>query len=269
MVEERHQRTGGAVVASGWLGASTGFEFRDRPLGRAMATSLAVHGGVIAALLLLVATGPGQQVLQQVAPLVYQTIMIPEAGPGGGGGGNPAPAPRRPLEVPPHQAPTVVPIATVAPQDPPPSLIAPIETNAALLQASGTSLVSLGRIGGEGTGNGLGPGRGSGVGPGFDRGVGGGYPQPGNGISWPEKLLEVKPKYTAEAMRTKTQGVVVLEVVILETGRVGEVRVTRSLAPDLDQAAIAAAKQWVFVPAKQNGKPVAVRVPIELEFRLH
>ena len=51
--------------------------------------------------------------------------------------------------------------------------------------------------------------------------------------------------------------------------RVGGVRVTRSLTPDLDQAAIAAAKQWEFVPAKRDGKPVAVRVPLILEFRLH
>jgi len=147
--------------------------------------------------------------------------------------------------------------------------VAPIQTNSTVLQASGTSIVALGPVGGGGKGNGLGSGDGDGVGPGVYRGTGGGFPEPGNGISWPEKLVEVKPKYTPDAMRTKTQGVVRLEIVVLENGRVGDVRVIRSLTPDLDLAAIAAAKQWQFVPAKQGGKPVAVRVPLELEFRLH
>ena len=259
----------GSVIASGWLGADEGLRYQERRLGRAMVTSLAVHGALVAALMLVVAVTPAREMLSQVAPLVYKTVMIPVAGPGGGGGGNPAPAPRRPLEVPPHQAPAVVPVATVAPQDPPPSLIAPVQTNSDLLQATGNNLVTLGRVGGGGTGIGLGPGDGAGVGPGKVEGTGGGPPAPGNGISWPEKLVEVKPKYTPDAMRQKIQGTVVLEIVILETGRVGDVRVTRSLTPDLDLTAIAAAKQWVFVPAKKDGKPVAVRVPLILEFRLH
>jgi len=267
MVEEvRHP---GAVVASGWLGADGGAQYQERRLGRAMVTSLALHGALVAALILVVAVSPAREVLSQVAPMVYKTVMMPEPGRGGGGGGNPAPAPRKALEVPPHQASAVVPVATVMPQEPPPSLVASIVTNDTVLQASGNSLVTLGRIGGDGKGNGLGPGNGEGVGPGNGRNWGGGAPEPGNGISWPEKLVEVRPKYTADAMRQKTQGIVQLEIVILENGRVGDVRVTRSLSPDLDQAAIAAAKQWVFVPAKRDGKPVAVRVPLILEFRLH
>lgn len=266
---DQARRTVGAVVASGWLGADTVLDHPERRLGRALATSLAVHGALVAVLLLAVAVGPGREVLQSVAPLAYRTVLVPDPGPGGGGGGNPAPAPRKPTEIPPHQAPAVVPVATVTPQEPPASLITTVPANSTVLQASGTSLVSLGRVGGDGRGNGLGPGDGDGVGPGFGRNTGGGPPRPGNGVSWPEKLVEVKPKYTAEAMRSKVQGTVFLEIVVLETGRVGEVKVIRGLTPDLDQAAIAAAKQWVFVPAKQGGKPVAVRVPLELEFRLH
>jgi protein TonB len=269
MTHDARQRATGAVTASGWLGANAGLGYQERRIGRAMATSLALHGALAALLLLAVAIGPARQALSQVAPLEYRTVLLPEPGPGGGGGGNPAPAARRPLEVPPHRAPTVLPVAAVSPQDPPPSLIAPMETSSTLLQASGNNLVSLAGPGGGGKGKGLGPGDGDGVGPGTDHGVGGGPPQPGNGITWPEKLTEVKPRYTAEAMRNKIQGTVSLEIVVLESGRVGDVRVTRSLTPDLDQAAIAAAKQWMFVPARQGGKAVAVRVPLELEFRLH
>jgi protein TonB len=36
----------------------------------------------------------------------------------------------------------------------------------------------------------------------------------------------------------------------------------------LDQEAIKAAKQWLFKPGTKDGKPVAVRVMIELTFML-
>jgi protein TonB len=270
VLSAQHDR-GGAIVASGWLGAEGAFDHPDRRrIGRAMTASLALHAAMATALMLVVAVGPARQVLDQVVPLEFRTVLIPEAGPGGGGGGSPAPAPRKPLEVPPHQAPAVVPVATEAPPDPPPALVAPIQTNSlALLQATGNSLVSLARVGGGGRGNGLGPGRGDGAGPGTDRGSGGGAPQPGNGVSWPEKLFEVKPRYTPEAMRNKIQGTVYLEAVVLENGTVGEVRVTKPLEPGLDAAAIVAARQWRFAPARLNGKPIAVRVPLELEFRIH
>jgi TonB family protein len=243
-----------------------------RRLSGAMATSLVLHCALAVVIVMLVAVGQTSQVLSHAAPLEYKMVVLPEAGPGGGGGGNPAPAPKKPIEIPEHKAPTVMPAETISLQDPPPSLIAPVQTNSQmLLQASGNSLVSLARVGGDGKGtNGLGSGDGDyGVGPGRDHGRGGGAPEPGNGISWPKQLQEVKPKYTAEAMRNKVQGSVLLEIVVLESGKVGEVRVTRSLTPDLDQAAISAAKQWTFVPAQFDGKPIAVRVPLELEFRLH
>jgi protein TonB len=59
-----------------------------------------------------------------------------------------------------------------------------------------------------GTGTGIGPGSGSGLGPGYGGGTGGGAFRPGNGVELPKVLREVKPQYTAEAMRAKVQGVV-------------------------------------------------------------
>ena len=49
----------------------------------------------------------------------------------------------------------------------------------------------------------------------------------------PSVLTEVKPSYTADAMRAKIQGVVMVEAVVLPDGGVGQVRVIRSLDPDL------------------------------------
>ena len=86
----------------------------------------------------------------------------------------------------------------------------------------------------------------------------------------PRVLKEVKPQYTADAMRAKIQGSVVLECVVQTDGTVGDVRVIRSLDTTygLDQEAIKAAKQWKFAPGTRNGEPVPVMVSIELTFTL-
>ena len=88
--------------------------------------------------------------------------------------------------------------------------------------------------------------------------------------SLPEVVKEVKPKYTRQAKAARIQGIVVMQVVVLSDGKVGPVRVFKSLDAKygLDQEAVKAAKQWIFKPAMKEGKPVAVIVAIELTFKL-
>jgi protein TonB len=92
----------------------------------------------------------------------------------------------------------------------------------------------------------------------------------GPGVTIPRLLKDVKPQYTADAMRAKIQGSVVVECVVQTDGTVGNVKVIRSLDATygLDQEAIKAAKQWVFAPGTRNGQPVPVMVSIELTFTL-
>jgi TonB family protein len=94
--------------------------------------------------------------------------------------------------------------------------------------------------------------------------------KPGNGVTLPAVVAEVKPKYTPEAMKQKIQGTVWMDVVVLETGDVGDVTISKSLDAEygLDQEAIKAAKQWKFKPGTKEGKPVAVAVVIEMAFTL-
>ena len=260
------------IVSSGWLAANSTFETgQKRKIGRAMFTSLALHGGLFAALILALTVVP-QEIVKTQDPLEYKFVYLPEPGKGGGGGGSPAPAPKKQMEIPKHAAPSIAPVPVPQPVDPPPSLVAPIQTNnASVIQAAGNSSISLAAWGGGGSGGGLGSGKGNGVGDGTGGGFGGGAYAPGNGVSWPSVLKEVKPKYTPDAMRAKLQGAVELEIVVKEDGTVGDVRVTKSLdrASGLDDAAIAAAKQWLFSPGVKDGKPVATRVGLVLEFRLH
>lgn len=66
--------------------------------------------------------------------------------------------------------------------------------------------------------------------------------------------------YTEEARTAAVEGTVVLDIVVREDGRVGEVHVVSGLAHGLTEAAIAAAKSCRFSPGEKDGKPVPVRV---------
>jgi protein TonB len=80
----------------------------------------------------------------------------------------------------------------------------------------------------------------------------------------------VKPEYTAEAMRARVQGSVLLECVVRPNGRCTDIQVVRTLDPTfgLDQEAIEAAEQWRFEPGTRLGESVPVLVTIELTFTL-
>jgi TonB family protein len=94
--------------------------------------------------------------------------------------------------------------------------------------------------------------------------------KPGNGVTSPVLVHDVKPKYTKAAMDAKIQGNVRLEAVVLEDGTVGTVRVARSLDVEhgLDEEAVKAMKQWTFRPGTKDGKAVPVQVEVEMTFRL-
>jgi periplasmic protein TonB len=122
---------------------------------------------------------------------------------------------------------------------------------------------------GAGAGMGSGP-RGWGFGTGPDRGTGDDGFGPGNGVSMPSVVMEVKPSYTAAAMRAKVQGAVMVQAVVREDGSVGRVRIVRSLDRTfgLDEEALKAVKNWRFRPGQRQGRNVPVIVEIELTFTL-
>ena len=72
-------------------------------------------------------------------------------------------------------------------------------------------------------------------------------------------------------MKAKLKGEVEMEGVLGTDGRIGEVRVTRSLDAlfGLDGEAVKAFKQWRFTPATRNGQPIVVVVTVVMTFSLH
>jgi len=89
------------------------------------------------------------------------------------------------------------------------------------------------------------------------------------GVKSPVLTHEIKPIYTKGATDRKVQGSIELKAVVQADGTVAEgIRVTKSLDPDLDAAAITAVRQWTFRPGTKDDKPVDVEVDIELTFTL-
>jgi TonB family protein len=94
--------------------------------------------------------------------------------------------------------------------------------------------------------------------------------KPGDGVTLPRVIKEVKPEYTPEALRARIQGDVWLNVVVLPSGTVGEITVEKSLDREhgLDERAIEAVRQWTFDAGTKDGKPVAVEVTVQMTFTL-
>ena len=89
------------------------------------------------------------------------------------------------------------------------------------------------------------------------------------GLVAPVVVTRVHPKYTSDAMREKVQGFVFVQIVIGTDGAVEKARVIRGLRGDLDEQALAAARQWTFKPGTLDGEAVRVASVLTLEFRLH
>ena len=90
------------------------------------------------------------------------------------------------------------------------------------------------------------------------------------GVTLPKVVSEVKPTYTPEALQAKIEGMILMTTVVRTDGTPGDIKVTQSLDTKygLDKQAIAALGQWRFEPGRKGGKPVPVRVDVEMRFSL-
>jgi protein TonB len=69
------------------------------------------------------------------------------------------------------------------------------------------------------------------------------------------------------AQAARVQGVVILQVVVAETGRVSNGKVS-SGHPLLAPAAVDAVQQWVYSPTLLNGEPIPVIGTVTVKFTL-
>jgi TonB family protein len=96
------------------------------------------------------------------------------------------------------------------------------------------------------------------------------------GLTPAKPTRRVQPQYTADAMRSKLQGSVEVEIVVGPDGAVDRARVVggylvggRENIEALSEQARQAARQWRFEPATLDGKPVATWMRMTMEFKLY
>lgn len=88
------------------------------------------------------------------------------------------------------------------------------------------------------------------------------------GMIAPKQLYSPEPEFSEKASLEKQQGNVDIDLVVGTDGLPRSLQITCSSAPDLNDNAIAAVKQWKFAPATKDGKPVPVEIVVEVSFRL-
>jgi len=122
-----------------------------------------------------------------------------------------------------------------------------------------------GGIGDDGCCNGIGNSKGPHLGDG-EPGI---RPAGRGGVGFPEAIYSPEPTFSDEARQSKTQGIVLLMIVVGKDGRPYDIHVRQSLGMGLDQKAIEAVSRWRFRPATLDGQPVATRIAVEVNFRLY
>ena len=88
------------------------------------------------------------------------------------------------------------------------------------------------------------------------------------GVTALKPLYHPDPEYTDRARKKKISGTVLLSIVVTPEGTVRDAKVTTSLDKDLDQQALNTVNTWKFQPATKEGKPVPVRIAVEMTFRI-
>ena len=209
--------------------------------------SLAAH---VAAILAVVGgTLLGPVVLPGLASsdLVYHTIVLPPT--------PPPPAPRPPTSEPPpaplnaNAAPTVAPEG-IAPEPEVPSDPGPATDLGSVFVPGITNLDTI-----------------VGEPPPWAPAVLQAPVRPGPKVRPPARVRDAAPIYPAIAQQAHVSGTVIIEAMIDVDGRVRSARVLRSI-PLLDEAALAAVRQWEYTPTLLNGTPVAVIMTVTVTFQL-
>jgi len=88
------------------------------------------------------------------------------------------------------------------------------------------------------------------------------------GVKAPVAIYTPEAMYPRSAGDQKQSATVDINVIVTQYGAVKDARITKSSNHDFDQNALNAVQMYLFKPAMLNGKPVAVRVIVEVGFSI-
>ncbi len=88
-------------------------------------------------------------------------------------------------------------------------------------------------------------------------------------VGYPNYKINPKPGYPMIARRNGYEGTVLLRVWVLESGKVGKIEVEKSSGYEiLDNSALKAVRDWIFMPGKRNGVAITSWVTVPIKFQL-
>ncbi len=90
----------------------------------------------------------------------------------------------------------------------------------------------------------------------------------GGSVLPPRVAHSARLKFPQEAKKAKTGGKVLVGLWVGRDGLPSHLHVIRRAGFGLDEAAVEAVGRYVFKPATENGSPVAVRLNVEVEFKV-
>ena len=87
-------------------------------------------------------------------------------------------------------------------------------------------------------------------------------------VPMPAKVFDIAPEYPASARTARVEGTIEIDILVGPNGTVEETRIIKSI-PQLNQAAMAAVRQWRYAPTVINGVAVPVRMVVKVSFVLN
>ena len=82
----------------------------------------------------------------------------------------------------------------------------------------------------------------------------------------PKMRRVVKPVYPPAALLSRIRGIVILRVLVSETGEPLEIEVVRPVRAGLTEAAVSAVRRWTFEPGRRDGVPVKAWTTVPIPF---
>lgn len=89
------------------------------------------------------------------------------------------------------------------------------------------------------------------------------------GVGYPRCISCPDPYYSKVARKKGLEGTVLMEVIVQPDGSVTDIKILKSPNEELSDMAVQGVSKWRLKPARlADGEPVAVIVPVEVNFRL-
>ena len=83
-----------------------------------------------------------------------------------------------------------------------------------------------------------------------------------------KEFIKEEMVYPAKALAEKTEGEVELSYIVLPDGSISDLKVSRSISPEIDQEAIRIFNTILWKPATELGKPIAYLTTFEIKFSI-